>query len=79
MSEIISHKTYEKMFDDLINEEKVNLHDQYIYTHVNEQNKKYLVEHIQSRLKLWFICILSASLDKLEFGNCLFPILPLYD
>lgn len=43
MSEIIQYKSFEKMFDELINEEKISLQEQSIFTHVNSQEKKQLL------------------------------------
>lgn len=39
------------MFDELINEEKINLHDQLIYTDAISREKKYLMEQIAARVK----------------------------
>ena len=51
MSEIIPHCSYEKMFEELMDEMKINLHDQLIYTHVSGKDRKYLLSQISSRVK----------------------------
>ena len=37
MSEIIPYKSFENMFEELINEEKINLSEQSMYTHAHSQ------------------------------------------
>lgn len=51
MSEIIPYQSYEDMFDKMINEEKVNLQEQLMYTHALGQDKKALLQQVSSRLK----------------------------
>ena len=51
MSEIIPHKSYEKMFEEIISEEKISLDEQYLYIHVKKMDKKKLLAQVSSRLR----------------------------
>lgn len=51
MSEIVVHESYERMFEELVNEEKIILQDQLVYTHAHQRDKRELLREIAERLK----------------------------
>ena len=57
MSQIIEVGSYEKLFDDLINENIVDLNGQTLIVHIREMQSAEILEGIKKKLKLlkkWF-------------------------
>jgi hypothetical protein len=51
MSEIIPHKSYEKMFEEMISESKTSLDEQHLYILVKKMKRKQLMSQIGARIK----------------------------
>lgn len=51
LSEIICHRSFEKLFEEMISEEKRSLNEQHLYIHVREMDNKSLLAEIAGRLR----------------------------